>query len=79
MRRFGARAGANMCIFATARIWYRENMDIGENAVIGPGAICYFMAPITLGAYAIISQRAYLCAAPTTWKTPISILSRARS
>ncbi len=35
---------------------------MGAHAYIGPQVIVYCMAPITLGDYAIVSQRAHLCA-----------------
>lgn len=62
LRLFGARVGANARIYGTARIWFPANLEVGENAVIGPGVHCYSMARITIGAHAVVSQRAHLCA-----------------
>ncbi len=51
-----------MRVYGSAKIWYPRNLVMADNSVMGPGVICYSMAPITVGAGAIISQRAHLCA-----------------
>lgn len=62
LRLFGARIAATARVYGSARIWYPRYLSLGDNAVIGPGAICYSMAAITIGDGATISQRAHLCA-----------------
>lgn len=61
LRLFGARLGATARVYPTAEIWYPPNLKMGEHAVIGPGVICYCMDRITIGDYAIVSQRSHLC------------------
>jgi putative colanic acid biosynthesis acetyltransferase WcaF len=34
---------------------------VAEHSTLGPGAICYCIAPVTLGPFALVSQRAHLC------------------
>lgn len=62
LRWFGAKIDNTAGVYGSARIWYPPNLTMGAHAYIGPGAIVYCMAPITLDAYAIVSQRAHLCA-----------------
>ena len=62
LRLFGAQVASTANIYGSVRIWSPANLVIGDHAAIGPGAIIYSMARITIGPYAIVSQRAHLCA-----------------
>lgn len=62
LRLFGARVATTANVYGSARIWSPANLVLDDHAAIGPGAIVYCMARITIGAYAVISQRAHLCA-----------------
>ncbi len=62
LRLFGAQIGRN-CRVDAARIWVPWNLEMGEWSVIGGGAEIYNLAPVRIGANAIVSQRAYLCTA----------------
>lgn len=62
LRCFGARLASTANVYGSARIWSPANLCMGDHATIGPGAIIYSMAPITIGPFAIVSQRAHLCA-----------------
>lgn len=62
LRLFGANVASSANIYGSARIWYPRNLTIAANACIGPGVTVYCMAPITIGAYAVVSQGANLCA-----------------
>ncbi|OWV84515.1 putative colanic acid biosynthesis acetyltransferase [Rhizobium sp. R693] len=61
LRRFGARIHSTACVNGRARIWWPGNLIMGEFASIGPDAICYNIARVTIGDHAIVSQRAHLC------------------
>jgi putative colanic acid biosynthesis acetyltransferase WcaF len=63
LRLFGARLHDTAIIRSSARIWWPANLTMDAHASLGPGAICYNVAPVTIGEYAIVSQRAHLCAA----------------
>ena len=63
LRLFGARLSATAIVRSSARIWWPANLEMGEHASLGPGVICYNVAPVTLAAGAIVSQRAHLCTA----------------
>ncbi len=62
LRAFGAKLAPNARVYGSTRVWYPRNLAMEDNAVMGPGVICYSMAPITIGRDAIVSQRAHLCA-----------------
>ena len=62
LRLFGARIARTARVQASVRIWYPANLEMGEQACLGPRVDCYAMAKITLGAYALASQGAHLCA-----------------
>lgn len=61
LRLFGADVASTAKIYGSARIWYPPNLRVGPFACIGPRVIVYCMAPISLGAYALVSQGAHLC------------------
>jgi len=63
LRLFGARIGEGVRIMPTARVAYPWKLSIGDHTWIGGGAELYSLAPIVIGAHAVISQRSYLCAA----------------
>ena len=59
---FGAKLARSANVYGSARIWYPPNLVMESFACLGPKATCYCMAPITLGAYALVSQGGHLCA-----------------
>jgi len=62
LRAFGARIGRGARVHASARIWLPANLDLGDQALVGPGARLYNQGRITIGARTVVSQRAHLCA-----------------
>jgi putative colanic acid biosynthesis acetyltransferase WcaF len=62
LRAFGARIAPTARIHASVRVWYPANLEMGDQACLGPGVNCYSMARVTLGPYALASQGAHLCA-----------------
>lgn len=61
LRAFGASIGRNVRIHGSARIWLPANLACGDGVVIGPRTTIYCIAPVALGAHAIVSQGAHLC------------------
>lgn len=59
---FGAQLDRTAKIYPGVKIWYPPNLIMGRFATLGPGVNCYSMAKIELGEYALVSQRAHLCA-----------------
>jgi len=62
LRCFGATIDRTARVYGSCRIWYPPNLRLESHACLGPQVICYCMAPITVGARAIVSQGAHLCA-----------------
>jgi putative colanic acid biosynthesis acetyltransferase WcaF len=62
LRAFGARLGRGVRVHASVLIWLPANLDLGEQVLVGPGAILYNQGRISIGAGTVISQRAHLCA-----------------
>lgn len=62
VRRFGGRIARSAKIYPGVQIWYPPNFVMEDFACLAQGVNCYCMAPITLGAYALVSQKAHLCA-----------------
>lgn len=58
---FGGRIAATARIYGGVRIWMPRNLVMDDHACLGPGVDCYCMDQITLGAHALVSQRAFLC------------------
>ena len=62
LRSFGAKISPTAMVYSSAIIWYPPYLTVGHHATIGPGARIYCQAPVDIGDYAIVSQRAHLCA-----------------
>jgi putative colanic acid biosynthesis acetyltransferase WcaF len=62
LRRFGAKIAESALVYGSARIWYPPNLEMAEHSCLGPRVNCYCMGKISLGAYALASQGAHLCA-----------------
>lgn len=62
LRAFGARIGRGARVHGSARIWLPANLELGDYALVGPGAILYNQGHISIGPRTVISQRAHLCA-----------------
>ena len=61
LRLFGAKLDPTAIVHGSTVIWWPGNLSMGRNASMGPGVICYNVAPVTLETMAIVSQRAHLC------------------
>lgn len=62
LRLFGARIGRDVSIRPTVHIEVPWMLEIEDGATVGDHAILYSLGPIRIGARAIISQYAHLCA-----------------
>lgn len=58
---FGASMAPTADVRASARVWYPPNLAMADRAILGPGAICYNIAQVTIGYRSVVSQRAHLC------------------
>ncbi len=62
LRLFGAKIARGAHVYPSVRIWDPRNLEMDSHSCLGPRADCYSMARISLGAHAIVSQDARLCA-----------------
>lgn len=62
LRLFGAKVARGARVHASVSIWHPGNLELGENALIGPGVRLYNQGHIRIGARTVISQRAHVCA-----------------
>lgn len=67
---FGARIAPGAVVYSSARIWYPPFLSMDEFAVMGPRVRCYNQARIHIGAFAIVSQDASLCAGTHDYDDP---------
>jgi len=59
---FGARIGPGVLIYPAARIHQPWNLAVGPRSTIAWNVTLYCLGPLTIGADAVISQGAHLCA-----------------
>jgi putative colanic acid biosynthesis acetyltransferase WcaF len=59
---FGARIDNTARIYPSTKVWLPSNLTMNRHSCLGPNVDCYAMGPIHIGAYAIVSQNAVLCA-----------------
>ena len=62
LRCFGARIGAGVRVYGSARIWLPANLEMERLSWLGPGVRCYNQGAISIGERTVISQNAHLCA-----------------
>lgn len=62
LRAFGARIGRQVHVFPSVKIAIPWNLEIGDQAAIGDGAVIYSLGKISIGRAATVSQYAHLCA-----------------
>jgi len=70
LRCFGAQVAPTAFIYGSVRIWYPPNLRVDDFGTLAPGVTAYTMAPIHIGAYAIVSQGAHLCAGTHDIESP---------
>ena len=58
----GANVHSTVHVYGSTRVWYPPDLVMEANSCLGPRVNCYNMAPIRIGAGAIVSQGASLCA-----------------
>jgi len=62
LRLFGARIGEGVHVYPSVSIWAPWNLELHEQAGIGPGVKLYSQGVISIGARTVVSQGTHLCA-----------------
>ena len=63
LRLFGAKVSFHAMVYSSVSIWAPWNLRMEAGSCLGPHAICYNQAMVTLEEHATVSQYAYLCTA----------------
>jgi putative colanic acid biosynthesis acetyltransferase WcaF len=71
LRAFGARMAGSADVRGSARVWFPPHLVMEDGALIGPRVNCYNMATVSLGAGALVSQGAHLCAGSHDIDSPV--------
>jgi putative colanic acid biosynthesis acetyltransferase WcaF len=70
LRAFGARIAVGARPYPRARIWAPWNLTMEGHSCLADDVDCYCVAPVSLGAYATVSQYTYLCTASHDHRDP---------
>lgn len=71
LRLFGGKVARGARVHASVSVWLPANLELGENALIGPGVRIYNQGRIAIGARTVISQRAHICASTHDLRDPL--------
>lgn len=63
LRSFGATIGEGCRVDHSCKIWWPGNLTMGNYACLAHAVDCYNVARISIGDYATVSQRSFLCSA----------------
>lgn len=58
---FGAQVSWRAYVYSSATIWAPWNLSIDKYGTLARDVVCYNIAPIAIGARAVVSQGAHLC------------------
>lgn len=70
LRLWGARIGARVHPYPSARIWAPWKLTMEDGSCLGANSDCYNVAPVTLGRDCVVSQKTYLCTASHDIRDP---------
>lgn len=70
LRCFGAKVGAEVHFYASVRIYFPWNLEVGDWAAIGEDVLIYNLGRVAIGDRATISHRAHLCAGTHDYARP---------
>lgn len=62
LRLFGARVGRGVRIYGSTSVWHPANLVLGDHALVGPRVRLYNQGTVVIGARAVVSQGAHVCA-----------------
>ena len=71
LRAFGARIGRGVRLYGSTIVWLPANLAIGDGATIGPRVRLYNQGRIEIGAGAVVSQGAHVCASSHDVRDPL--------
>ena len=69
LRAFGAKIGKGVHLASSCRVWAPWNLEMHRQSCLGERVDCYCVAPVVVGACAVVSQDASLCAATHDYRS----------
>jgi putative colanic acid biosynthesis acetyltransferase WcaF len=70
LRAFGAKIEGRVYLYPDIVVWAPWNLYMAPESCLGPGSICYNVAPVRLGYGVTVSQRSHLCTASHDFDDP---------
>jgi putative colanic acid biosynthesis acetyltransferase WcaF len=70
LRAFGAKLGAAVHPYPSARIWAPWNLEMGDHSCLSEEVDCYCVDKIRIGPHATVSQYSFLCTASHDYRDP---------
>jgi putative colanic acid biosynthesis acetyltransferase WcaF len=70
LRGFGASIDKGAVPYSGAKIWAPWNLTMETGSCLSDGVDCYCVAPISIRAFATVSQYSYLCSASHDYRDP---------
>lgn len=70
LRLFGAKVGKRVHVYPGVKIWAPWNLELHDECGVASGAILYSQDKIIIGARAVVSQGAHLCAGTHDYTKP---------
>lgn len=70
LRAFGAKVARGARVHGSVIVWLPANLELGANCLIGPRVRLYNQGRIAIGARAVVSQGAHLCASSHDVRDP---------
>ncbi|MDZ4307492.1 putative colanic acid biosynthesis acetyltransferase [Allopontixanthobacter sp.] len=67
---FGAKVGPGARVYASTKVWFPANLELGANALIGPRVTLYNQGRIVIGRRSVVSQGAHICASSHDIRDP---------
>ena len=70
LRLFGAHIDEGAHPYPSCKIWAPWNLTMGGHSCLAQDVDCYCVAPVRIGAFAVVSQYAFLCTATHDFRDP---------
>ena len=70
LRAFGARIESPVFLYPDIELWAPWNLHMAAGSCLGPGVVCYNVAPVHLDNGVTVSQRSHLCTASHDFEDP---------
>lgn len=63
LRAFGAKIHSKALICSGVKVWFPQNLELGQASTIGRNVEIYNYSPVIIGSNTVVSQYSYICTA----------------